>query len=685
MPPPDRPLWYRPHMLAILALWLAIYGAALFTPPLLDDADATHAQAARAMLATGDYTTLHVNGIRYLEKAPLPYWLVAASYRVFGANAFATHLPSALAVLALALLGYLWSRRAFAGEANRTALYTAFATLTCTGVFLFTRIFIPEVLLSLFLATALYAFLRTLHDGPPVLATNRYPEPSGSGPVAAEDRGASAPSDALLTPARLYPYLLWTSLALAVLTKGLIALVFFFATAALYLSLTSTWHQYKKLKPASGLLLFLLIAAPWHILASLRNTGGAEGHGFFWFYFINEHVLRFLGRRVPHDYNKLPAYLYWSLHLIWLFPWSLFSLMTASTGWRAWRLRRNAYRHAVKVGKEADGPGPPYGWTFAIRWPLYRFTRAVRYATNTFASCTVLLLSLFTALVLLFFSLSTNQEYYTFPVYLPLLMLICAAIARAEHENTKLKALLAAHITYAAIGLTAAAALAYGLWSARGLPFTPDIGDLLAHRAVGDYTLSMSHFFDLTGPSFAALRLPAALALITFAIGPTLAVLFRLRRRHFAATATLALTSALFLIAAHLALGRFAPMLSSKDFADKIEELADDRQIDRNNNILLFGDQAFGSSIPFYLNEEVELVDGRSTSMLFGSTFPDAPPIFITSAQLAATWGHGRRKILFIPAESRDQVNALLGPRQIILEETSGKALITDRPLNPLQ
>jgi hypothetical protein len=64
----------------------------------------------------------------------------------------------------------------------------------------------------------------------------------------------------------------------------------------------------------------LAIAAPWHILAGLRNTGGMDGHGFFWFYFVNEHVLRFLGRRIPRDYNKLPGYLYWSLNLVWLFP-----------------------------------------------------------------------------------------------------------------------------------------------------------------------------------------------------------------------------------------------------------------------------------------------------------------------------------------------------------------------------
>ena len=49
-----------------------------------------------------------------------------------------------------------------------------------------------------------------------------------------------------------------------------------------------------------------------------------NGHGFFWFYFVNEHFLRFLGRRYPMDYNKLPSSLYWTLHLVWLFPWSLF-------------------------------------------------------------------------------------------------------------------------------------------------------------------------------------------------------------------------------------------------------------------------------------------------------------------------------------------------------------------------
>src|SRR5882757_4724479 len=150
----------RSTALVILSgLWLILFFAALFSPPLLDDADATHASAARHMALSGDLVTLTVNGIRYLEKAPLPYWLDALSFRIFGFNTFAAHLPQAIGVLLLALLGYHWSRRAW-GE--RAAFYTGLGVLTSAGVFLFTRFFIPEILLSLFLSAALYCMLHAV-------------------------------------------------------------------------------------------------------------------------------------------------------------------------------------------------------------------------------------------------------------------------------------------------------------------------------------------------------------------------------------------------------------------------------------------------------------------------------------------------------------------------------------------
>jgi 4-amino-4-deoxy-L-arabinose transferase-like glycosyltransferase len=640
----------------LCGLWIVIFSTALFTPPLLDDADATHSNAARHMLASGDWVTLHVNGIRYLEKAPLPYWLVALSFRVFGFTSFAAHLPEAIAVLLLALLGYQWAARAFDA---RTAFYTGLAVLTSAGVFLFTRIFIPEVLLSLFLAIALYSFHRTLEDsestsntGAPGLASETW----DAGVVNLPAPIVSQTPNSVVSN-HFHPYALWIALACAILTKGLVALVFFFGTAIVYLALSGEYRRWRLLKPFTGALLFLALAAPWHILAGLRNPNGTlDGHvhGFFWFYFINEHVLRFLGRRIPMDYNKLPGYLFWSLHLVWLFPWALFSPLAVVTAWKLWQRRRLS--------------------------PILAANSAAR---------TALLLTLYSALVLGFFSLSTNQEYYTFPAYLPLLLLIAAALTRAERNYTEDKSsrrwLTLAHAAFTVSGLAIAIALFLGLWSSRHLSFVPDIGDLLAHRGVGDYTLSMSHLFDLTGPSFAALRLPAALAALAFAFGPAIAWSLRRRQRHLAATSAIALTSAVFLIAAHIAFVRFAPMLSSHDFAVTIEQLERTHALPADTQIMLYGDQAYGSSIPFYLDRQVLLVEGRSTSMLFGSTFPDAPPIFLTDADLLRGWGNGPRKLLFVPLEKRDIVDHLLGNRQIVLKETSGKALITDRPMGTSQ
>ncbi len=639
----------------LCGLWIVLFFASIFAPPLLDDADSTHASAARHMALSGDWVTLHVDGVRYLEKAPLPYWLDALAFRVFGFNTFAAHLPQAIAVLLLALLGYRWAAEAFE---RQTALYTGLAILTSIGVFLFTRIFIPEVLLSLLLSTTLYLFLKSLEPGsflPPHIA--RRP---GS-PGLRRDAKPGKPHPLL------YPYAMWSALALAVLTKGLVALVFFFGAALAFLLLTNEWRSWRLLKPFSGVLLLLAIAAPWHILAGLRNTGGANGHGFFWFYFVNEHFLRFLGKRVPMDYNKLPGYLFWSLHLVWLFPWSLFLPFAALLGLR----RARTSRQQTDTSGLTERPNL-----------LFRFRHL-----DTRRGRSTLLLILYSALILGFFSLSTNQEYYTFPAYLPLLLLIAAALTRAEQTFSSDPAarhwITFAHVTFTVLGGAAALTLLWGLWSSRHLAFVPDIGDLLAHRAVGNYTLSMSHFFDLTGPSFAALRLPALLAALALSCGPGIAWLLRQQRRHFASTVSIGLTAAIFLVAAHLALIRFKPMLSSQDLAEKVQELEDDGDISRTNRVILFGDQAYGSSIPFYLGRDVDLVDGRSSSMLFGSTFPDAPPIFLTPSDLLAQWGKGVRKILFVPLEKRDEANQLLrNTPTVLLEETSGKALYTDRPLD---
>jgi 4-amino-4-deoxy-L-arabinose transferase-like glycosyltransferase len=615
--PPENSIALSPRRAwtLLLLVFAAVHFAALFAPPLLDDADATHAAAAQYMARSGDWVTLKVDGIRYLEKPPLPYWLAAADYHLFGFNVFATHLPLSLGVLGLAILAWAWARRAYG---DRAAFYAALSILTSVGVFLFTRIFIPEVLLTLLLAFAFYNFLIALEDEKP----SRF-------------------------------YLTWAALGLAMLAKGLVSPVFFFLAAVPYLVVTGDWRRWREFRLASGLLLFLAIAAPWHILAGLRNPGAGHPlgnipsmgnvHGFFYFYFINEQVLRFLGKRYPVDYNKLPFVLYWSLHLVWLFPWSIYLPVV---------LRR--------------------AWAARTRWDFVSARSALfRVRTN-------LLLTIYAAVILLFFSLSTNQEYYTFPVYFPLLLLTAGALAGEEAEIANSKWLTAGQAFLVAIGAVAAVALGYGLWTSRNLPAGSDIGALLAHRDVAGYTLSMAHLFDLTGPSFAALRLPAGLAAVGLLLGPITAWVLRRQSHHFEATVSVAFTSAVFLIAAHIALVRFEPMLSSRAMADTINHISP-RGTDAT--LILYGDVADGSSLLFYTQRQALLVNGRLSSVLWGSNYPDAPRVLISDQDLLALWGAGPRRFLFVPGDARAHVDSLLGKRAYLLQELSDKALFTDRPL----
>src|SRR5580700_135144 len=471
---------------ALAIVFVAVYLGSLFAPALLDDADSTHAEAAREMFVTGDYVTLHVNGVRYLEKAPLPYWLVAFCYHIFGVNEFASRLPMALSVLLLGILAVVWGRRAF-GE--RAGIYAGLFIYTSAGVFLFTRVLIPDVLLSLLIAAPLYFFLTALESG-----------------------------------GRAWRwYAGYACMALGVLTKGLIALAFPGGTAFLYLVIIGDWRRWREFRLASGLTLFLLIAAPWHILAGLRNTGGQGGHGFFWFYFVNEHFLRFLGQRYPRDYNKLPWALYWSLHLVWLFPWSLY--LPAAI--RAAIDERRTKRH-----NDND---------------------------NDFGARTRLLCWLLAGLVLVFFAISTNQEYYTFPAYFPLLMLLAYGIAQCESSDCSAGVrkgwLRVSAGLLAVVGLAASVTLLTLLWQSRHLPFEPDIGNVLATHNMDTDTLSTSHMLDLSYASFAALRLPAALAAVALMVAPLLSFFLRMGRRHYAATWALAAGMAVFLVAAHIALG----------------------------------------------------------------------------------------------------------------------------------
>ncbi len=578
---------------ALILLFCAIYLGSAFTPALQDDVDTSHAEAAKEMLHTGDLVTLHINGVRYLEKAPLMYWLVALSYKIFGISDFATRLPTLLAMLGLCWLALHWAGRAFG---PRAGVYASLLMATAAGCFLFTRVFIPEAILSLFIAASFYCLVRALQE----------------------------------TNSRWW-YGGYALAALAVLTKGLIALVVIGMATVAYLLVSGEWRRWREFRIVTGLLLFFAIAAPWHVLAALRTPETPAHHGFLWFYFINEHVMRFLGKRIPHDYNKQAWYLYWSLHLVWLFPWSLYLPV-------AMRRMKNS-----------------------MRWP--------HPGQLDFASRTRWVCLLWATVLMVFFSLSTNQEYYTFPTYFAIFLLLADGLAGEEQEASP-RWLLATSLVGAVVRISFACVLVAGLWTSRHVPYVADIGSVLSQTNSDDYTLSMGHVMDLTGQSFAALRLPAILAVIALLAGSLMELGLRWRKHHYAATWALAVSMALFLVAAHVALVRFDPYLSSRVLERRLEQVV--RPEDR---VLIYGDHSYGSSIVYYLPHRVELVNGRTSSLWFGSSFPDAPKIFWDDDDLVRLWNSSVRVFVFAPDFEQKKVRALLGGAPQEFATSSGKVI----------
>jgi len=587
----------RKHTPIILLLTFAaaIYLATSFRPSLLDDADATHAEAAKEMIERNDWATLHVNGVRYLEKAPTLYWAVAASFRVFGFNAFAVRFPVALAIVLLASAAYRLGRWAYSEKAG---LYAAAILSSCVGMFLFTRVMIPEAILTLWFTLAHYCFLRGFF---------------GEG---AEKR---------------WYYGLYASIALCVLTKGLIGIAFVAGPIGLFLLLTrNLLSEIRHLRLFTGALLFLLIAAPWHLLVGFRNDR------FFWFYFVNEHFKRFLGTREPRDYNRVPFVFYWLMHLLWLFPWSMAVPLLGSQ------------KLAINRKAERERLINLYTWLWA-------------------------------AVILIFFNISTSQEYYTFPVYAPLALLLGAAFEKAEESPRAQKYLLWAQGALATVGLIVAATLGALVWKARNVQPTGDLSDLL-NQAPSDseqYTLSLGHFFDLTTNAFAELRAPAIGAAISLGIGFPLAFLFRRQKRNAQAAVAMFVTMGAMFVCANLAQQKFDPVLSSRGLAEEIQ-----KQWEPNAKIIFNGEYETGSSIAFYTNEQILLLNGRVTGMAFGSTYPDAPKIFLEAEDVRRLW-QGNDRVFFFTEDSKKEkaLKVVEGLPVYSLADRGGKSVVTNKPL----
>ena len=565
-------------------------------PSLMDDVDAVQAQIAHNMLTSGDWVTARLDGVVYLEKSPLIYWLIAICYRIFGAFDWAARIPMALASVGLAWLTAAFGTWAFG---KRAGVYAGLSIATCVGLFLFTRILIPDVMLTAAIAASMWAFLRILDD------QEAHP--------------------------RFWAFLLAASLGVGLLLKSAIALVFPIGAAVLYLLLTRQLFSvkiWKRLHPWSGLTIILVIAAPWHVLATLRNppyfdftlrSVPGQYHGFLWFYFMNEQVLRFLNLRYPRDYNTVPRLYFWLFHLLWLFPWSVYFPA----------LFRLSYRPVDRAGR-----------------------------TRLLALCWI-------GFLMVFFTFSTTQEYYSMPCYPALALLLGSAMAAGGDWVRRGTRVLAA------VAACAGLACVLILVAVRNQPAPGDISQALSHNP-GAYTLSLGHMEDLTLESFAYLRLPLAMAAAAFFLG-ALGSLRAVGQRAFLAAA---LMMALFFHAARVAMVVFDPYLSSRPLANALLRApAGDLVVDHHYYTF--------SSIFFYTQRTAWLLNGRFNNLVYGSYAPGAPDVFLDDAQWKTLWLSPRRYYLVADQEQRPRFEKLVAGRALfVVAESGGKMLLTNQPVS---
>ncbi|MEX2299637.1 MAG: glycosyltransferase family 39 protein [Bryobacterales bacterium] len=590
-----RPSWIddaRLQRAVVLAVACIVFLGTLVSPPsLMDDVDSAYAQVARVMLESGDWVTGRLNGVLYVDKPPLQVWAMAVSFAIFGVHDWAARLPLALAAVALCWVTCRFGRWAFGGRAG---FYAGLALSTSIGMFLFTRVRIPDAAVALTTTLALWSLLRALEENE--------------------------------TRPRVWAALLAASLGVGLLLKGLVAAVlpagaaFVYLLATKQLLLARTW---RRLCPLSGFLIVAAIAAPWHLLAIARNppyieftlqSGPGQYRGFFWRYFLNEHLLRYLGLRYPRDYDTLALPAFWSLHAVWLFPWSLFLPAALKLDYRA-------------------------------------ATRAAR--TRLLALCWI-------GFVLVFFSFSTRQEYYSLPGYPALALLAGSAIAAGWGVRSAARAggviAFALLVMLGAIHYTVRDVEAVG-GIARTLTQNPE-----------SYTLSLGHMQDLTLESFAYLRLPAVVISIGLLIGAIGAWRFRGTR----ALLSLAVMMLFFVHAARLAMVEFDPYLSSQPLAEALNESPPGKLIVDHEYY------AF-SSVFFYTNREALLLNGRVNNLEYGSNGPGAPEVFISDGDLPGLWNSSERWYLVTFQEDLPRLGTLVGAANLkTVVARGGKVLLTN-------
>jgi len=266
--------------LALGVLALLLFFGGLGSYPLLEPDEGRYAEIPREMLERGDFVTPRLNGVLYFEKPPLYYWLNAAALSLPGRPEVVCRLFSALFGLAGVGLAWLLGRSIGGPRVAWTAAIVLGSSPLWAAL---SRANIIDMAMAFFLSATLTCFW---------LAQEK-------------ERGERGE--------RMLWYGMFAAAALATLTKGLIGFLIPGAVIFFYLLFARRWRLLLRVPWIGGVALFLLIAAPWHVLAARRNPD------FLWFYFVREHFLRYA---TPEAKRQAPVWFFVAILAAGLIPWS---------------------------------------------------------------------------------------------------------------------------------------------------------------------------------------------------------------------------------------------------------------------------------------------------------------------------------------------------------------------------
>jgi 4-amino-4-deoxy-L-arabinose transferase-like glycosyltransferase len=287
-------------LIVLIILVSALFGFMLGSRPLSVPDEGRYVEIPREMVVTGDWLTPRLNRVKYFEKPPLFYWIEAFLIKLLGLTEWSARIGPALLALFGCLTVYYAGARLFG---RRAGILSAIVLSTSFLYFALSRLITMDMPVSVLLTAALLSFL---------LGTQ---EPAG-------------------TCRRLYFWGFYAFAALATLTKGLIGIVFPGMIIFFWMLILQEWRVLRTMHLISGLIIFLFIAAPWHILAGRANPE------FFHFYFVREHFQRYL-TKVHHHYK--PAWFYVPILIGGMFPWSVFLLQAVrhAVPPNFWKERKN--------------------------------------------------------------------------------------------------------------------------------------------------------------------------------------------------------------------------------------------------------------------------------------------------------------------------------------------------------